>query len=277
MADILEEICAYKRTELETAKERRPARELYQKVERLMRDGHPAISLSKSLAESTTGIIAEFKRKSPSKGWIHRNADPAETVPGYQKAGAAALSVLTDNRYFGGSLDDIRTVRPLVSIPILRKEFVVDEYQIFEAREAEADAILLIAACLTKGQCLSFAHTARELGLETLLEIHEEAELDYIDTDINVVGVNNRNLHVFKTDTQTSVNLASKIPPEFTKISESGLSDPADIISLRLYGYRGFLMGERFMKAEDPAGELQAFMEMLQQSCRTDRSCDSHR
>lgn len=277
MADILEEICAHKCTELETAKECRPARELYHKVERMMCDGHPARSLSKSLAESPVGIIAEFKRKSPSRGWIYRDADPAKITPGYQKAGAAALSVLTDNRYFGGSLDDIRTVRPLVSIPILRKEFVVDEYQIFEAREAEADAILLIAACLTKGQCLSFAHTARELGLETLLEIHEEAELDYIGTDINVVGVNNRNLHFFKTDTQTSVDLASKIPPEFMKISESGLSDPADIRSLRLYGYRGFLMGERFMKADDPAGELQVFMEMLQQSYRTDKSCDGHR
>ncbi len=264
MADILEEICAHKRTELEATKESRPARELYREVERLMSEGCPARSLRESLAKSPVGIIAEFKRKSPSKGWINHEADPAKVTPGYQKAGAAALSILTNNNYFGGSLDDIRTARPLVDIPILRKEFIVDEYQIFEAKEVKADAVLLIAACLTVEQCKSFAHTARELGLETLLEIHSEAELDYLNSDICVVGVNNRNLHVFKTDIQTSVDLAPKIPAEFTKISESGLSKPADIKSLRLYGYRGFLMGERFMKAADPAGELQAFMESLQ-------------
>jgi indole-3-glycerol phosphate synthase len=263
MTDILEEICAHKRMELESTKERTPARELYRKVERLMDEDAPARSLSKSLTESPTGIIAEFKRKSPSKGWINSDADPTVVTPGYQKAGAAALSILTNTQYFGGSLDDVRAARPLVSIPILRKEFVVDEYQLFEAKEAGADAVLLIAACLSREECRSFARTARELGLETLLEVHSEAELDYLDADICVVGVNNRNLHVFKTDIQTSVDLAAKIPGEFTKISESGLSDPADIRSLRLYGYRGFLMGERFMKAADPAGELQAFTEAL--------------
>lgn len=263
MSTILEEICAHKRLELEAVKEAMPPSQLYAKVERLMDTATTPRSLSKALESSATGIISEFKRKSPSKGWINQGADPSSVTPGYQEAGASALSILTNSHYFGGSLDDLRAARPLVDIPILRKEFVVDEYQIFEAREVGADAVLLIAACLTKEQCRTFAHTAHELGLETLLEIHSEEELDYINPDISVVGVNNRNLHVFKTDIQTSVALASKIPNEFTKISESGLSSPQDVMSLRLYGYRGFLMGEHFMKTPDPAHELKAFIEAL--------------
>ena len=260
MSTILEEICAHKLRELDTVKQAVPPRELYTKVERIMDLNTPNLSLSRALTNSATGIISEFKRKSPSKGWINQQADPTIITPAYEKAGATALSILTNEHYFGGSLDDIRSSRPKVSIPILRKEFVVDEYQIFEAKEVGANAVLLIAACLTKDLCKALSHIAHELDLEVLLEIHTEPELDYITPDINVVGVNNRNLHVFKTDIKTSVELASKIPQEFVKISESGLSTPDDIKSLRLYGYKGFLMGERFMKNTDPAAELASFI-----------------
>lgn len=264
MSTILEEICAHKRMELDRTKETVSPRELYRKVERIMADnGAATASLSKALVDSPTGIIAEFKRKSPSKGWIHQDANPTSITPSYQKAGATALSILTDKEYFGGSLDDIRSSRPLVNIPILRKEFIVDEYQIFEAKEVGADAILLIAACLTPEQCRGFAHTARQLNLETLLEIHSKQELDYLTPDINVVGVNNRNLHVFKTDIKTSAELAHEIPEEFVKISESGLSTPEDIKSLRLCGYRGFLIGGHFMKSPDPASELRTLVNAL--------------
>lgn len=260
---ILEEICARKRYDLEAIKEAMPPRALYKKVEDMMDTAPQGPSLSEALRKSSTGIIAEFKRKSPSKGWI-KEEGRADIIPAsYEKAGATALSILTDEPYFGGSPDYVRTARPMVSIPILRKDFMVDEYQVFEAKEMGANAILLIAACLTKEECQSMAQTARSLGLDTLLEIHSESELDYISDYISVVGVNNRNLHVFRTDIQTSVALAPKIPSEFVKISESGLSNPADVKMLQLCGYNGFLMGERFMKTPDPAMALSEFISNL--------------
>ena len=260
---ILEEICARKRRDLQDIKEQMPPRELYRKVEALMDTPTASHSLSQSLRQSATGIIAEFKRKSPSKGWIKQDGRPDIIPPAYQQAGATALSILTDEPYFGGSNDHLRTARPLVSLPILRKDFIVDEYQIFEAKEMGADAILLIAACLTVSDCRTFAGTARELGLETLLEIHGENELDYLGDDISVVGVNNRDLHVFRTDVQTSVNLAPKIPAPFTKISESGLRTARDIKLLQLCGYNGFLIGERFMREDNPAQTLQQLINSL--------------
>lgn len=264
---ILEEICARKRHDLISIKEAVPPRELYRKVESIIDAENSAgiapLSLRKALQDSPTGIIAEFKRKSPSKGWIKEDGKPEIIPPSYEKAGATALSILTDEPYFGGCMDFVRTARPLVNIPILRKDFMIDEYQVFEAKEIGANAILLIAACLTKEECRSLAKTARELGLDTLLEIHSESELDYISDEICVVGVNNRNLHVFKTDIQTSVQLAPKIPQEFVKISESGLSDPKDVKMLQKCGYQGFLMGERFMKTENPALALQEFITAL--------------
>lgn len=261
---ILEEICARKRHDLISAKEAMPPRELYRKVEALMDTAAAnGPSLRQALAESPTGIIAEFKRKSPSKGWIKEEGRPDIIPASYEKAGATALSILTDEPYFGGCQDFVRTARPMVSIPILRKDFMVDEYQVFEAKEMGANAILLIAACLSKEECLTLAHTARQLGLDTLLEVHSEAELDYVSDYISIVGVNNRNLHVFRTDIQTSVALASKIPAEFVKISESGLSNPADVRMLQMCGYQGFLMGERFMKTPDPGQALKDFIAAL--------------
>lgn len=263
MSTILEEICARKRHDLISAKEAIPPRELYRKVEALMDTTPEGPSLRQALADSPTGIIAEFKRKSPSKGWIKEDGRPDIIPASYEKAGATALSILTDEPYFGGCMDFVRTARPMVSIPILRKDFMVDEYQVFEAKEIGANAILLIAACLTKEECNTLARTARELGLDTLLEVHSEEELDYVSDYISVVGVNNRNLHVFKTDIQTSVSLAAKIPSDFVKISESGLKTPDDVKMLQMCGYQGFLMGECFMKTQDPGLALKEFISAL--------------
>ena len=260
---ILEEICARKRHDLQAIKQQVSPRELYRKVEAIMDQPANCRSLSQALRQSPTGIISEFKRKSPSKGWIKQDASPEIIAPAYQQAGAAALSILTDGPYFGDSNADLQTARPLVSLPILRKEFIVDEYQVFEAKQIGADALLLIAACLTREQCRTLSRTARQLNIETLLEIHSDEELDYIGDDINIVGVNNRDLHRFRTDVQTSVTLASLIPAEFVKISESGITSADDIQMLRLYGYNGFLIGERFMREADPAQALQQFIAAL--------------
>ena len=268
--DILEQIIETKREELKFEKKR---------------------SLKQALLASETGIIAEFKRKSPSKGWIHADAVPEQVVPAYAASGAAALSILTDEPYFGGSLDFIRRVRPLVDIPILRKDFIIDPYQLYEAREAGADAVLLIAACLSREACAALLAEAHRLGLEVLLEVHSPEELDYISPDVDVVGVNNRHLGSFVTDVQTSFDLAPLLltraarnyfsdkfaekpisaPPSTTPthatgpilISESGISDPTTVRALREAGYRGFLMGENFMKQPDPGAALADFIQAI--------------
>lgn len=259
---ILEEICARKRHDLDLLKERQPARKLYRRVEQLM-DNDPHRPFAQALNQSATGIIAEFKRKSPSLGWIHEDLQPEDVVPGYVEGGATALSILTDEPYFGGQTDFIERLRPQVNIPILRKDFIIDEYQLFEAKSIGADAILLIAACLEKDNCRELARMARSLNLDVLLEVHSEPELDYIGSDITVVGVNNRNLHIFKTNISTSFDLAAKIPNGFTKISESGLRTADDVRLLRAAGYRGFLMGERFMKTDNPSQALKDFIKEL--------------
>ena len=248
-------------------------------------------SLRKALATSKTGIIAEFKRKSPSKGWIHADVQPEDVVPVYATNGAAALSILTDEQYFGGSLDFIRRVRPLVDIPILRKDFIIDPIQLYQAAEAGADAVLLIAACLSREACAALTAEAHRLGLEVLLEIHSADELDYITLDIDVVGVNNRHLGSFVTDVKTSFDLAPLLsqradrnyfsgkfaekpisaPPSTTPthatgpimISESGISKPETVKQLREAGFRGFLMGETFMKEPDPGAALATFIHAL--------------
>ncbi len=230
-------------------------------------------SLRAALAESPTGIIAEFKRKSPSKGWIHADATPEQVVPAYAAAGAAALSILTDESYFGGSLDFIRRVRPLVDIPILRKDFIIDPVQLAEARQAGADAVLLTAACLSRTDCAALLAEAHRLGLEVLLEIHSPEELDYVTPDVDVVGVNNRHLGSFVTDVQTSFEMIGHIRravsskradgEDIILVSESGISDPATVRALRREGFRGFLMGENFMKQSDPGNALAIFLQAL--------------
>ncbi len=265
MRDILEEIVAHKRKELERQKEELPPRTLYTRVENmtslLMRPNSK--SMRQSLAESLFGIIAEFKRKSPSKGWIHADLSPMDVVPLYARNGASALSILTDEEYFGGSLDYIREVREHVDTPILRKDFIIDEYQLFQAKEAGADAVLLIAADLTLQECHTLAHTAHELALETLLEIHTERELDYVDCAVDMVGVNNRNLGTFHTDVENSFRLSALLPADMLRVSESGISNPETIRLLREAGFRGFLIGERFMREENPGEALREFIAQL--------------
>ena len=229
-------------------------------------------SLKQALAASDSGIIAEFKRKSPSKGWIHADVQPEDVVPVYAANGAAALSILTDEQYFGGSLDFIRRVRPLVDIPILRKDFIIDPVQLYQAAEAGADAVLLIAACLSRADCAALTAEAHRLGLEVLLEIHDAAELDYVSPEVDVVGVNNRHLGSFVTDVQTSFGLApllsqpSTTPTQATGtvfVSESGIGDPETVRKLRAAGFRGFLMGGHFMKNPDPGAALADFIRAI--------------
>ncbi len=260
MKDILEEIVAHKRIEVAAQKEQTPARKLYAEVERMMAEGVSKRSLSQALTENDFGIIAEFKRKSPSKGWIKEDGKPEEIPLSYEQNGAAALSILTDEMYFGGSLDFIRKARPLVNLPILRKDFIIDEYQLFQARHVGADAVLLIAADLSKQEVRSLTATAHELALEVLLELHSEHELDYADIDVDALGVNNRNLGTFVTDVQNSFRMAARLPEDKVLVSESGISNPDTIRLLREAGYRGFLIGETFMKTDNPGLALKQFI-----------------
>lgn len=257
--DILTEIMANKRFEIDFQKRTIPLEELQNNLNgnshrRSMRD---------ALAASPTGIIAEFKRRSPSKGWINHDARPEEVVPAYEAAGAAALSILTDERFFGGTLRDIRRARPLVGIPILRKEFIIDEYQLYQAAIVGADAILLIAAALEEEQCHELTGQAHELGLEVLLEIHSEAELKYISPQTDMVGINNRNLGSFHTSIENSFHLAQMLPPGKLLISESGIDNPETVARLRRHNFRGFLIGEAFMKTEKPGDTLRTFITQL--------------
>lgn len=216
-------------------------------------------SLAQALRTTSPGIIAEFKRKSPSKGTINATADVRETTVGYVQAGAAALSVLTDVDFFNGSDENLRVARQANQCPILRKDFTIDEYQITEAKAIGADAILLIAAVLPPPRVLALAQYAHRLGLEVLLEVHNEKELQQtalqatIAPFIDVVGVNNRNLNTFEVSIDTSIQLARLMPKDTVKISESGINDPATIRQLMEHGYQGFLIGEYFMKQDDPA------------------------
>ena len=263
MKDILEEIVAYKRIEVAAQKEQMPPRKLYAEVERMMAQGVEKRSLSQALTENDYGIIAEFKRKSPSKGWIKEDGKP-EIIPlSYEQNGAAALSILTDEKYFGGSLDFIRKARPLVNLPILRKDFVIDEYQLFQARLIGADAVLLIAADLKKEEVRSLTATAHELALEVLLELHSEHELDYADLPVDAIGVNNRNLGTFVTDVQNSFRMAARLPEDGVLVSESGIAGPGVIRLLREAGYRGFLIGESFMKTDAPGLALKQFIKEM--------------
>lgn len=258
MQDILQQILADKRIEVEAAKRALPYELLDRKVEAL--PARRRLSMRAALEASQSGIIAEFKRKSPSKGWIHPDALPTEVVPGYAAAGASALSVLTDSKYFGGCLDFIRRVRPLVDIPILRKDFIIDEYQLLEAREAGADAVLVIAAAMPVERAAELVAEAHRLGLEVLLEIHSADELPYVEAMPDMEGVNNRNLGSFHTDVENSFRIAGMLPEGVTRVSESGISNPVTVCRLRDEGFRGFLIGESLMREADPAAALAEFV-----------------
>jgi indole-3-glycerol phosphate synthase len=220
-------------------------------------------SLKNNLLQTNSGIISEFKRKSPSKGWIHPNADVLEVTKGYSEAGASGISILTDFPFFGGSPADLISARPYLNCPILRKDFVIDEYQLYEAKAMGADVILLIAAALTPVQTKMLAKQAQLLGLEVLLEVHNREELENLNEYVDMLGVNNRNLKTFEVSTEISNELAKFIPEEFVKLSESGISSVETVRELREYGYKGFLMGENFMKEKNPGDALKRFIEDL--------------
>ena len=221
-------------------------------------------SLAKSLKASNSGIIAEHKRRSPSKQNINSSLSVEEVAKGYENAGVCGMSILTDGKYFGGSLDDLTIARAVSDFPLLRKEFIIDEYQIIEAKAFGADAILLIAAILSPQEILSFSKTAKSLGLDVLLEVHNLNELEKsIMSSIDLIGVNNRNLKTFKVSLETSRSLANKIPAEFVKVSESGISEVASIKKLKALGYQGFLVGENFMKTDNPGLAAKNFINQL--------------
>lgn len=260
--DILQEIVAHKRIEVERFKQQLSEQEIHRRVEAILDFSVP--SMSKALTASESGIIAEFKRRSPSKGWIKEEGKADEIPLSYQEHGAAALSILTDEQYFGGKDDFIRIARHAgVHIPILYKNFIIDEYQLFQARLCGASAVLLIAADLSKEECQSLLSTAHGLGLEVLLEMHSEEELEYAEMEPDMCGINNRNLGTFITDVQNSFRLAELLPKDSVKVSESGISTPDTVKALRLAGFRGFLIGETFMKNSDPGKALKDFISKL--------------
>lgn len=260
--DILQEIVAHKRIEVKRFKQQLSEQEIHRRVEAILDFCVP--SMSKALTASESGIIAEFKRHSPSKGWIKEEGKADEIPLSYQEHGAAALSILTDEQYFGGKDDFIRIARHAgVHIPILYKNFIIDEYQLFQARLCGASAVLLIAADLSKEECRSLLSTAHGLGLEVLLEMHSEEELEYAEMEPDMCGINNRNLGTFITDVQNSFRLAELLSKDSVKVSESGISNPDTVKALRLAGFRGFLIGETFMKTSDPGKALKEFISKL--------------
>jgi len=225
------------------------------------------LSLKKFLLDpERTGIIAEFKKKSPSKGIINANALPEVVTKQYEEAGASAVSVLTDSDFFGGSDEDLAKARKAINIPILRKDFIIDEYQIVEAKALGANVILLIAACLKTAEVKRFSEFTHSLGMEVLLEVHNEEELfENLYPSIDVVGVNNRNLKDFSVSIDTSIKLAELIPAHYLKISESGISDVAAIAKLRDQGFNGFLIGENFMRTEHPGEAMKKFVKEMKE------------
>ncbi|MFC0772696.1 indole-3-glycerol phosphate synthase TrpC [Terrimonas alba] len=260
--DILEKIIANKRKEIEKFKP-------LSSIERFSKKGFfwevTNRSLKQSLlAEGSTGIIAEFKRKSPSKGWFKtKELEVEKVVTWYNNKGAAGISVLTDDVFFGGDLDDLIQTKVVTDIPVLRKDFIIDEWQIAEAKAFGADVILLIAACLTPGEVKQLATFTKSIGLETLLEIHNEEELEHICDEVDLVGVNNRNLKTFEVDINTSLQLIDKIPKDKPAVAESGISSAKTLATLRQAGFKGFLIGETFMKEAEPGKAFAEFVAAL--------------
>lgn len=260
MSDILTKINARKKEEIALRKTQVPVSVL----EKSDFFGTLCYSLQKELVKKEAlGIIAEFKRKSPSKGLINATSDVVEVTKGYIEAGASALSVLTDTEFFGGSFALFSKARSENRNPILQKDFIVDEYQVVEAKSLGADVILLIAASLSRPEVKMLAGLAGSLGMEVLLEVHNEKELDHYCPEISLIGVNSRNLKTFEVDIQTAINLAPLLPPKTVRIAESGISDPVTVKLLRHYGYKGFLIGETFMKTADPAQACRDFIKRL--------------
>lgn len=258
--NILDNIIASKKIEVEQKKELMPVEEL-----KTFPHYHSICNslVTNLLTEAATGIIAEFKRKSPSKGVINGEIQIGPVVEAYDAHGASGISILTDENYFGGSNDDIIYARDIVNVPILRKDFIIDEYQLVEAKAIGASVILLIAACLSPKRVQELALFAKRLSLEVLLEIHNEEELQHICNEVDIVGVNNRDLKTFTVDVNRSIELSEKIPADKLKISESGINDVDTIVRLRQFGFKGFLIGENFMKHPDPSIAFADFVNAL--------------
>jgi indole-3-glycerol phosphate synthase len=259
---ILDKIIAFKKTEIAKIK----AEVHIKKLVESPNFGREVFSLRKSLLEvGSTGIIAEFKRQSPSKGIINDTATIADVTNGYLDANVAAQSILTDTSFFGGSMADLMEARVInQQKPILRKDFIVDGFQIVEAKAIGADVILLIASCLTKTELKNYGQLAVDLGLEVLYEVHTQEDLDKInDLDNKIIGINNRNLNTFEVDLENSIKLVNQIPDSSLKISESGISDPKIIMGLKEYGFQGFLIGENFMNKENPGEACLEFISQL--------------
>lgn len=259
--NILDKIVADKRREVALKKSLVPQARL--EASPLM--DHRPVSLASALKASASGIIAEHKRRSPSKAEINQGHTVEAVARGYASAGASGISVLTDGKFFGGSLDDLVLARASVPLPLLRKEFIIDPYQIFEAKAYGADLILLIAAILTRQEIKAYSELAKRLGLEVLLEVHDLVELQQsLMPSLDLLGVNNRNLKTFELDLDTSRKLSAHIPGDFVKVSESGISSAAAIRDLKAYGYQGFLIGEHFMKTENPGKAAGEFIKALE-------------
>lgn len=259
--NILDKIVKDKRLEVDIRKSLIPVKQLEQSV-LFEKD---TISLSKKLRHSKSGIIAEHKRRSPSKSVINHNLNVQDVASGYENAGVCGMSVLTDGKYFGGSLDDLLIARASSNLPLLRKEFIIDEYQILEAKSYGADVILLIAAILTRDEIKQFSQFAKRLNLEVLLEVHNEVELHKsIMPSLDMLGVNNRDLKTFDVSLETSKKLSRLIPDDFVKVSESGISSIEAIKELQPYGYEGFLIGENFMKTDNPGASATEFIQNLE-------------
>jgi indole-3-glycerol phosphate synthase len=259
--NILEKIIVHKKPILKERKKKISILDL----EKSIYFNREVISFKKHLTQkNSTGIIAEFKRKSPSKPSINLNANIEKITSGYEQFGASGLSVLTDEYFFGGNKKDISSIRPNINIPILRKDFIFDTYQVFEAKSMGADAILLIAEVLSKNEIETLSKTAKQLGLEILMEIHTEDQLDKLNPYIDLVGVNNRNLKTFEVSLDNSIRIVDNIPNHLIKISESGIKSPKDIKLLKKHGFQGFLIGEQFMKKEHPQAYFLEFVNKLQ-------------
>ncbi len=258
--NILDKIVIDKRKEVNLRKSLIPIRQLEQSVlfER------QTYSLAQNLRVSKSGIIAEHKRRSPSKSVINQDLNVQDVARGYENAGVCGMSVLTDVKYFGGAIDDLLIARASCNLPLLRKEFIIDEYQILEAKAYGADVILLIAAILTKAEIKQFSELAKRLNLDVLLEVHNEEELHKsIMPSLDMLGVNNRNLKTFEVSLETSKLLSDQIPNDFVKVSESGISSVDAIKELQPYGYQGFLIGENFMKTDNPGESAKKFINQL--------------
>ena len=260
--NILDTIIAQKKIEVAEKKSLYPTKLLEQSIY----FSSPVVSLKKYVQrKDKSGIIAEIKRKSPSKGVINPHVSIERTSIGYMQAGASALSILTDKEFFGGTNDDLTVARKFNYCPILRKDFTIDEYQIIEAKSIGADAILLIAAVMDSKRIRELAFFAHSLGLEILLEVHNEEELkSNLEAPVDLIGVNNRDLKTFEVSIEVSKRLSALMPKEMVKISESGISKPETIVELRGYGYEGFLMGENFMKHNRPETAAKEFIEKLE-------------